>query len=57
VKPGPNGYTDAITQPGEEVFCRCFYEYIYALRDMPDDMITAKGKAKLIEVQTQLAGA
>lgn len=44
VKPGPNGYTDEITKPGEEVFCRCHYSYIYSLRDMPDNMLTAKGK-------------
>lgn len=42
-----NGYTDDITQPGEEVFCRCNYEYIYSLRDLPENMLTAKGKDAL----------
>jgi hypothetical protein len=41
-----NGYTDQITQPGEEVFCRCNYSYIYNLRDMKD-LLTDKGKIAL----------
>jgi hypothetical protein len=47
MKAGKDGYTDQITQPGEEVFCRCSYRYIYALRDLPDDMLTAKGRKAL----------
>lgn len=43
VKPGPAGYLDAITQPGEEVFCRCYVTYIYNLRSIPADMLTQKG--------------
>lgn len=49
----PNGYTDDITQPGEEVFCRCNYTYIYNLRDLPEDMLTAKGKDALKSVNTK----
>lgn len=51
VKPGPDGYSDKITQPGEEVFCRCFYEYVYNLRDLPGDMLTEKGAAELERVR------
>jgi hypothetical protein len=51
VKAGPGGFADDITQPGEEVNCRCFYEYIYNLRDMPEEMLTAKGKRTLQAVQ------
>lgn len=47
VKPNKSGYTDQITQPGEEVFCQCEYEYIYNIRDLPEDMITAKGRESL----------
>lgn len=47
VKKGPNGYTDDITKPGEEVFCRCSYRYLYNLRDLPSDLLTAKGQAAL----------
>jgi hypothetical protein len=47
MKVGEPGYTDEITQPGEEVYCRCFYVYLYNLRDLPARMLTAKGKAEL----------
>ncbi|HET8708090.1 MAG TPA: hypothetical protein VFM46_17425 [Pseudomonadales bacterium] len=40
-------YTDEITKPAEEPFCQCRYQYIYNLRDLPEDMLTAKGKEKL----------
>jgi hypothetical protein len=42
MKVGEDGYTDEITQPGEEVYCRCYYRYIYNLRDLPEKMLTAK---------------
>lgn len=38
------GYTDEMTAPGEEVFCRCFYRYITSLRRVPDSMLTRKGQ-------------
>jgi hypothetical protein len=41
------GYTDDMTMPGEEVYCRCQYVYIYALRNLPDDMLTQKGREAL----------
>ena len=44
VKAGPAGYLDAITQPGEEVFCRCYVTYLYNLRSIPEDMLTQKGR-------------
>lgn len=47
MKRGPNGYSDEITTPGEEVFCRCYYSYVYALRDLPAEMLTARGRAAL----------
>jgi hypothetical protein len=53
VKAGPAGYVDDITQPGEEINCRCFYEYIYNLRDLPESMLTAKGKRALAEVSQE----
>lgn len=48
VKPGPAGYLDEITQPGEEVFCRCYVTYLYNLRSIPDYMLTQKG-SKFLE--------
>jgi hypothetical protein len=44
-------YTDKITKPGEEIFCRCSYRYVYNLRDLPDDMLTAKGREELERVR------
>jgi hypothetical protein len=41
-----NGYTDEMTQPGQEVFCRCNYSYIYNLRDA-ENLLTDKGKIAL----------
>ncbi len=47
VKPGDVGYTDDVTQPGEEVFCRCSFIYLYHLRQLPENMLTVKGKEAL----------
>lgn len=47
MKPGASGYLDEITQPGEEVFCRCYVTYIYNLRSLPEEMLTKKGAAFL----------
>jgi len=47
VKPGDAGYTDDVTKPAQEPFCRCQYVYLYNLRDLPDDMLTAKGRSAL----------
>lgn len=44
-------YTDEIEAPGEFVFCRCSYSYIYNLRDLPAEMITAAGKAELARIR------
>jgi hypothetical protein len=54
MKKGPNGYTDEITEPGEEVYCRCYYRYIYGLRDLPDEMITKAGKDQLAKVRAAI---
>lgn len=39
-----DGYTDDITAPAEEVFCQCSYTYLNALRELPDSMLTEKGR-------------
>lgn len=54
VKAGPAGYLDEITQPGEEVFCRCYVTYIYNLRSIPEYMLTQKG-SKFIESMKKAA--
>jgi hypothetical protein len=43
------GYTDEMTAPGQEVFCRCFMRYITSLRRVPDEMLTEKGREWLKE--------
>lgn len=50
-----SGYTDEMTKPGQEVLCRCFYQYITALRDLPDSMLTKKGQEELARVRRELA--
>lgn len=44
-------FTDEITMPGEEVYCRCHYEYIYSLQDVPDAMLTQLGRDELKRVR------
>jgi len=51
VKAGPDGYTDEITRPGEEVFCRCHYSWIHSLRRIPPDMLTERGREELARVR------
>jgi hypothetical protein len=45
------GYTDEMTAPGEEVYCRCNYVYIYGLSKLPEEMLTAKGRAELERIK------
>ena len=47
VKPGDAGYSDEITQPSVEISCRCHWNYLYHLRQLPDDMLTVKGRATM----------
>ena len=46
VKP-KNGYTTDVVAPGEEVYCRCRYKYLYRVSQLPDEMVTQKGKEAL----------
>lgn len=57
VKPGPDGWSDSITQPAEEPFCRCYATYVYTLGGMPSDMLTAKGREELARVKARAAAA
>lgn len=47
-------YTDEIEKPGELIFCRCWYTYLYNLRSLPPANITDKGKAELQRVRALL---
>jgi hypothetical protein len=48
-------YYDEITAVAEEPFCRCWAEYVYALRDLPVEMLTTKGKEALLSARRMLA--
>ncbi|MBM2767071.1 hypothetical protein [Burkholderia anthina] len=43
---GPDGYTDEITAPHEETGCQCYFVYVHALRDLPEEMLTEHGLAE-----------
>jgi hypothetical protein len=49
-----DAYTDEITKPLEEDKCRCMYVYLYALRNLPDAMVTAAGKESLARARRQI---
>ena len=55
MKPGGHQYITDIPRPGEEVFCRCFYEYVYNLKDLPDSMLTDKYRKKTKETQAVMS--
>lgn len=42
-----DGFTTDITMPGEEVYCRCRYVYLYTLNDFPKEYLTKKGQKAL----------
>jgi hypothetical protein len=48
-------YTDQVEQPGQLVFCRCNWVFIYALRDLPPEMLSSKGRDELARVRQQIA--
>lgn len=50
------GYTDSITMPGEEINCRCRYEYLYTLRDLPPAMLTDEGHKALANARRHVFG-
>ena len=56
VKKGNNEYYDDVTKVGQMPFCRCHATWLYSLRDLPEDMITTKGKAELERVRAQMRG-
>lgn len=51
VKKGAGEYTDSIEQPGEFVFCRCSWIYLFNVRDLPTDWLTKKGEEQLAEAK------
>lgn len=42
-----NGFYDQITAFAEEPYCRCYGQYIFNLRRMPDEFLTKKGQLQI----------
>lgn len=53
-KVGDMGYYDEITAVGEEVFCGCTAQYLYSLGDLPDQMLTLKGREDLAAAREKI---
>ena len=49
MKKGGYRYVTEIERPGEKIFCRCYYQWIYNLASLPSEMLTAKGREALQE--------
>lgn len=47
IKKAGHQYTDEIEQPAELPYCSCYYTYITSLRNLPDAVLTKKGRASL----------
>jgi len=45
------GYTDEIEEPSVAINCRCYWSYRTHIRDLPESMLTAKGKFAQIETR------
>ena len=52
VKVSIDGYLDEITQPQDCFMCFCNLGYVYSLRKLPPEMLTAEGKKKLRLAET-----
>lgn len=50
VKAGDAGYLESITRPGEEVNCRCSYVYVFSIENLPENMLTDKGRAMIAQI-------
>jgi hypothetical protein len=40
----PDGYMDEWDMPGVLINCRCEYRYVYDIGDLPEELLTAKGR-------------
>ncbi len=48
-------YTDEITMVGEEVYCSCFYQYVYSIQDLPNEYLSQKGRDALALAKKMVA--
>ncbi|GAN78618.1 hypothetical protein [Acidocella aminolytica] len=54
---GSDGYIDEIDRPHQETGCMCHLHWLYSISDLPEEMLTAKGKASLEKSTTTQVGA
>lgn len=40
-------FTDQVEAPAQDINCRCYYSYLYGLADLPEELLTARGKLAL----------
>lgn len=50
MKVGPDGYYEDYPLPGQEPYCRCYASFLYNLRQLPEALITKKGRDELDRV-------
>jgi len=55
MRAGEAGYYEDVTAVGQEVYCRCYAQYLYTLRDLPKEMLTKKGAEALASAITVAA--
>ena len=56
VKLAGRQYYDQVDAVGEAVYCSCSAQYLFALRDLPAEMLTVKGREALLQARRALAG-
>ena len=49
------GFTDEIDEPGQKDDCRCWFHYLNGLRQLPPEMLTAKGRRAQAQTRIQLS--
>jgi len=47
----PYGYIDEVSHPNQEIGCMCSLHWLYAIRDLPTNMVTEKGVSELKRVR------
>ena len=56
VKKNSDGYYDEQEAVGQLPFCRCYAIWKFSLKELPEDMLTAKGRAALATVRARKDG-
>jgi hypothetical protein len=54
IRIGSQGAWEDHEKPGELVFCRCWARYVYNLRDVPQEMMTERGKEALATARKKM---